>query len=118
MLTEQDIQRVWNEATIVDGYNKDIVRKDCCGAWIVKSEYGKATPFGWEVDHAFPVSKGGKTEPINLRAMHWENNRSKADDFPVYNVAVQAKGNVNQNVTDVMYKINDNLRIQLEERYK
>lgn len=117
MLTDQDIQRVWEEAQKVDGYNSELVRKDCCGAWIVKSEYGKTTPFGWEVDHAYPESKGGRTEPINLRAMHWENNRSKADDFPVYTVAVQAKGNVNEKVSNVQFKINDTLREKLEQLY-
>lgn len=117
MLTEVQIQEVWNRAQQVDGYDINIVRQDCCGAWIMRSEYGKTTPYGWEIDHVYPQSRGGDSAPENLRAMHWENNRAKGDDYPVYNVAVQAKGNTNENVLGVQFKINDELRSTLDNKY-
>ena len=34
-----------------------------------------------EVDHIKPISKGGKTEPNNLRTLCWDCNRGKADKY-------------------------------------
>ena len=39
-MTEVQIQMVWSKARIVEGFDKDRFRKDACGAWIQRSEYG------------------------------------------------------------------------------
>ena len=52
----------------------------------------------------------------NLRAMQWENNVSKGDDFPSYKSRVQAEGS-NNVYKEEQYTINDDLRMKLEALY-
>ena len=56
--------------------------KDACGAWMVKSYYGKTDSYGWEIDHKKPVAEGGGDDLSNLQPLQWQNNRRKADKFP------------------------------------
>lgn len=111
-----EINRVWNKGVIVKGYDEALFRQDSCGAWIVKNEYGKTSPFGWEIDHVYPQVKGGDDNFINLRPMHWENNLSKSDDYPNYDSAVIAEDN--RNVKKVgHFTVNNSLRNSLEQLY-
>lgn len=110
--------RIWDKASIVKGVDPNFIRKDCCGAWIIKSEFGNVnSKFGWEIDHVYPQSKGGDDQILNLRPMQWENNRAKGDDFPVYNIAVCAEGNENVN-HEKQFKINASLLEKLGDLYK
>lgn len=88
--TDATIEAVWQKGTIVPGTDGRQLRKDRCGAWIARHEYGMTTNVGWEVDHDMSVSKGGTDELRNLRPLHWENNRSKGDDWPRWSCAVRA----------------------------
>ncbi len=54
-------------------------RFDTCGATIQWSEYGKTSKYGWEIDHIRPVASRGGDNLGNLQALHWGNNRHKAD---------------------------------------
>lgn len=111
-----NIDQVWNKGIIVKGYDETLFRKDCCGAWIVKNEYGKQSPFGWEIDHVYPQVKGGDDNLVNLRPMHWENNRSKSDDYPHYDSAICAKDD--SNIRKVgHFVVNDNLQVELSNLY-
>ena len=74
-----DSDEVWKRGLIVQGYDPDAVRKDSCGAWMRKSDYGEQTDFGWNVDHIVPVSKGGTDYIENLVPLQWENNIAKSD---------------------------------------
>ena len=117
MITEETIEQVWNRATIVENYDPTSIRKDACGAWILRSQYGnRSSMFGWEIDHVYPKALGGGDEFDNLRAMQWENNDSKGTDYPNYTAKVQAEGakNVYQ---EVQYTVNEDLRTRLNSRY-
>lgn len=115
--TEQQKEIAWNKASIVDGYNPDLYRKDACGAWIAKNKYGQQdNMFGWEVDHIFPADRGGDEHSDNLRAMQHQNNASKGNDYPTYNAVITAEGNKNIRHEQV-FTINETLRKQLKLIY-
>lgn len=117
MTDEEKKDYVWNRAQIVEGYDKDTVRKDACGAWILKAHYGmRDSIFGWEVDHVFPIALGGDDFDRNLRAMQWENNVSKGDDYPSYMSAVQSDGNKNIRKEEG-YTVNEPLQQELRDHY-
>lgn len=72
------IQRVWEKATVVGNNDPGVWRKDQCGAWIARIEYGnRRSQYGWEIDHIRPVADGGGDEVSNLRPLQWENNAAK-----------------------------------------
>jgi hypothetical protein len=60
------IERVWNRGlpTITLDSDPEIWRKDHCGAWIKRAEFGKHSQFGWEI--------GGARIPV-----HWQNHASQ-----------------------------------------
>ncbi|MCX6291555.1 MAG: HNH endonuclease signature motif containing protein [Bacteroidetes bacterium] len=114
--TDDKIKAVWQNAKTVANYDANKFRQDVCGAWIGWDSYGKETSLGWEVDHILPVSKGGTDHTTNLRALNWQNNRSKADDFPSYKTAVTADGEKNV-AKESQLTVNDTTLKQLKELY-
>lgn len=83
----------WLKARKVEGIDPDMFRKDACGAWIKWAEFeNNENPFGWVIEHIFPITKGGKTEEINIRAIQIQNNLSKSDDYPSYTATITAEG--------------------------
>jgi hypothetical protein len=115
--SEKQIQDVWNKGTIVDDFDSSKYRKDVAGAWMQRDKYGKEELYGWEIDHVYPESKGGNSNLINLRPMQWENNRSKADDFPNYNTSKTSDGNANID-KEGSFTVNENLQAELKKLYK
>lgn len=76
--TPEEIQKVWEKATVVANNNPDAWRKDQCGAWIGRDFYGdRQSEYGWECDHIKPESKGGEEILSNIRPLQWENNASR-----------------------------------------
>ncbi|MDR0832671.1 MAG: HNH endonuclease [Candidatus Symbiothrix sp.] len=78
--------------------------------------YGEQEDYGWEIDHALPESKGGTDHTENLRAMHWENNQSKSDNFLSYDTAVSSDGN--KNIVSVKnFKLGESMLQKLKRLY-
>ena len=63
------IQHAWNrgQPTFALGSDPDTWRKDRCGAWMKKSEFGKRSQFGWEIGES-------------LIPVHWQNHGAPADN--------------------------------------
>lgn len=86
---------LWNKAKKVEGKPPAIWRKDIAGAWIRYDQYGKRTPYGWEVSYIRPLSRGGNSDVENLLPLHWRNNKYKREDYPVCRTCVSSDGNKN-----------------------
>ena len=94
--SEEVKKQVWKKGSVISGYDENLVRKDCCGAWIVWNKYGdRNDDYGWEIDHVYPKALGGEDDIENLRPMNWKNNESKGDDYPSYTASVKADGTMN-----------------------
>ena len=84
------VEAVWQKGQIVANYDPAVYRKDACGAWMKRNEYGKTTDWGWEIDHVRPVARGGTDDFSNLQPLQWKNNRHKGDDYPNWSCAIRA----------------------------
>lgn len=90
--TEEEIELVWKKAIPQESNNPDVFRKDYAGAWIKKSDYGKDTDYGWEIDHLRPLTKNGDYAIENLYPLHYKNNRKKGDNYPTWKTAIASDG--------------------------
>ena len=78
--SDSDIETVWKKGSVASNNDPGVFRKDQCGAWIKRSEYGnRGSKYGWEIDHITPVSSGGGDSLSNLRPLQWENNVATSD---------------------------------------
>ena len=91
VFSEKMIQDVWEKGIVVLGNDPKKWRKDQCGAWISRSQYGnRDSQYGWEIDH---ISPGGEDILSNLRPLQWQNNVAKSNGH--FKVCVTAEGNKN-----------------------
>lgn len=93
--TDEQIQKVWEKGQKVTGNDPNLWRKDECGAWMNRKEYGnRKSVEGWEIDHINPK---GPDELSNLRPLQWENNNDKSDGRLKCNIVSSGTKNVNKN---------------------
>ena len=63
--TDEQINEIWNKGLQDSKFDPNLVRRDACGAWMIRSRYNdRKSPFGWEVDHIYPESKLKEKEVI------------------------------------------------------
>lgn len=85
------INYVWSKGRTIPGYDSNLYRKDSCGAWMTKSQYGNVnSEYGWEIDHIKPVAKFGTDDLDNLQPLQWKNNRGKSDNYPHWSCSIKA----------------------------
>lgn len=120
-----EIQRIWEKGEPDPAYDPDVVRKDICGAWLIREDYGKTDSFfGWQVDHVCPVSllqsKGVPQSEIdqleNLQPMNSANNESKSDNYPSFSYAMTSRENSNVKTTGTC-EVPKELQARLKEIY-
>lgn len=77
MTQDELIQAVWNKGTTIQNNDPAQWRKDTCGAWIARNQYGnRNSDYGWEIDH---INPNGGDAIGNLQPLQWENNVAKSD---------------------------------------
>ena len=92
--SEEIIQKVWEKGKVVSSNDPNVYRKDECGAWIRRNQYGnRNSQYGWEVDH---ISPGGSDTLSNLRPLQWKNNTDKSDGRLKCNVTASGTENVDK----------------------
>ena len=56
--TDEQLNEIWEKGLIDSRFDPNLVRKDACGAWMIRGRYNdQKSTFGWEVDHIYPESK-------------------------------------------------------------
>ena len=69
-LSEEEVQEVWEKAQIVSGKETERWRKDQCGAWMKRDQYGnRDSVYGWEKHHPSGTDDLEKRIPLQ-----WKNN--------------------------------------------
>lgn len=70
-LRENMVQQVWDKGRATPDRDPTEWRKDECGAWMHRPEYGnERSEFGWKIENVTP---GGADEIDNLRPFHHDN---------------------------------------------
>lgn len=99
-MTEQEIQAVWNKGRIIQNNDPAQWRKDTCGAWIARNQYGnRDSDYGWEIDH---INPNGGDAISNLQPLQWANNVAKSDGRQV--CVVKAEGTKNVQIKTAAFR--------------
>ena len=121
-------RRIWKRLRTVRGKDPNNFRLDPAGALIEWDEYGKYSPNGWQVDHAFPKKKleeNGIKEELwddieDLRPFNSTNNELKGDYFPEYTRAVYYDERTDKNLEDGVspYIVNHEVQKVIQKHFQ
>ncbi len=79
-LNKETAMRLWSKQ-----FGKNQKAFDFSGREMAKAAYGdRGSKFGWNLDHIYPQSLGGKDTESNLICCHILTNDEKADKFPCF----------------------------------
>lgn len=85
------IQRIWKKGKIVSTHKSSLWRKDDCGAWMKRDEFGnRDSEYGWEIDD---ISPGGPDALCNVRPLQWQNYVDKMSGLLKCNVTAHGVNN-------------------------
>ena len=103
-LNKETAMRLW-----VKQFGKRQKATDFAGREMAKAAYNdRGSKYRWNVDHIFPVSKGGKTADYNLICCHMQTNSEKADRFPCFRANEKAfEIQKRQNHYEIVAKVDD-----------
>jgi hypothetical protein len=74
--SDEVIRKVWEKARGMTELSPEEWRRDECGAWIKRDQYGHPhAEFGWKIEN---VSVGGPETVENLRPFHHANGYDRA----------------------------------------
>lgn len=128
MYTDEQKDRIFQKCRTIEGMNPMMWRLDASGAIIKRTSYGRDDElYGWEIDHVLPVAILEKYDvpeelqnnDINLRALNWNNNVSKEDSYPGYDIVVTSNDDGRSNTFTMGRKtVNEPLQMKLRELFK
>ncbi len=84
------VQRVWDKARGMPDRDQAEWRKDECGAWINRGQYGHTNAeFGWKIENTSP---GGPDDLDHLRPFHCDNAFDRGTGQPHCRVTADREG--------------------------
>ena len=96
------ISAVWRKGFFTTGSDPDLWRKDECGAWMSRSEYGRIeSRYGWAIGRIDP---NGDDSVENLRPLQWGNYESKIEGRLNCGVTARGTRNVQARTSDIIPK--------------
>lgn len=81
---KEEKKKIWDKGEIIPSLDKNVWRKDQCGAIIKWDMYGDRSDkcnYGWEIDHIKPDSKDGEDIVSNARPLQWYNNVERSNGY-------------------------------------
>ena len=126
--TEKQLDNIFAQVRPISGLNQKEWGLDASNAIICRASYGREDEFfGWEVDHIVPrtllesckVPDELIDNEMNLRPLNWNNNVSKGDNYPKYDIRIVSEDEGQSNVRKKAVKIiNKSKQEQLKQLYK
>lgn len=96
MFTKEQIEAVWQKATIMPNNDPNVFRQDYAGAWIKRDQYDRPdTKYGWTINLNKPIRVGGTEELSNCYPLHWRNAQAKGDSYPSWTLVLSSEDNKN-----------------------
>ena len=88
--TDVIVQRIWEKARAMPDRDASEWRKDECGAWINRIQYGHmASGYGWKIENTSPGSPHGLD---HLRPFHCDNSFNRATGKPHCHITADREG--------------------------